>query len=76
MIVGCWRRVLVALDKDRVWVILKRSFGMMYGAGYVIYGCLAEAQSRAQRRTAENSGRVIMIGSREAGRNERSNLPP
>ena len=59
----------MALDKDRVWVILKQSFGMMDSAGYVIYGCLAEAQSRAQRRTVENSGGVILIGSREAGQN-------
>ena len=39
-------------------------------------GCVAEANSGAQQRTAESSGRVIWLGIREARRNYRSDLPP
>ena len=48
----------------------------MYGASFVRCGCTAEARSRPQQRTAGNSGGGIYLGSREAGQNKRSDLPP
>ena len=77
VIVGSWRRELVALDDDRARVRLRWSVGMIYGAVCVICGCAEEAKSRAQRRTSKNSdvSRGSYLGSREAGKNERSDIP-
>ena len=75
MIIGCWIRFLVALEKDLVWFILIQCDRIMYGAGCMRFRCAAETKSRAQRRTAENSAIESYLGSREAGRNERINLP-
>ena len=69
VIIGCWRRVLVALDEDWVWVILRRSVGMMYGACFVRCGCAVEAKSTSQQRTAKNSYIGGYLGSRKAGKN-------
>ena len=66
----------MALDEDWVWVILKRSVGMMYGACCVRCGCAVEANSAAQQRMAEESCRGSYLGSRKAGRNEKIILPP
>ena len=64
------------LFEDRVWVILRLSVGMMYGAGYMRCGCLTEAKSTAHQRKAEKSGRGSYLEIRKAGRNEQSIIPP
>ena len=70
----------MALDDDRAMVRLRwnvgRSTVQKYGAVCVRRGCVVEAKSRAQQRTAESSGRGSWLGSHETGRNDRSDLPP